>query len=144
MVTLCVTITGVGATSTKIKYETTTIIRSRLNSKEFPIDFYITNSISGYQPVVGLDIKNRNLLINIVLAGEKFSASQPIDMLIGADAFSEILGTHKIKLETGLPTLQDTTLGYVVSGSYRTSKIYCKTSRMQQCWISLTTNDINS
>ncbi|KAG5876587.1 hypothetical protein JTB14_015992 [Gonioctena quinquepunctata] len=53
---------------------------------------------------------------NITLADPLFYKPGPIDLLIGADIFWNILGSNKISLGKNMPLLYDTSLGWVVSG----------------------------
>ncbi|XP_037957528.1 uncharacterized protein LOC119687322 [Teleopsis dalmanni] len=117
-----VEVVGVGCMSSKLKYETQTTIRSRFNDSEFDLNFLISNRLSGYQPDSALDIRSWQLPSKINLADEHFHNSQSIDMLIGADCFFEMLRSGQLRLGRNLPMLQETVLGWIVSGRYNSSK----------------------
>ncbi|XP_062531657.1 uncharacterized protein LOC134201239 isoform X1 [Bombyx mori] len=57
---------------------------------------------------------------NIRLADPDFLGSRPIDILIGADLFWDLLGEGKIRLPNG-PYLQNTSLGWIISGPINNS-----------------------
>ncbi|XP_037942391.1 uncharacterized protein LOC119675274 [Teleopsis dalmanni] len=114
-------IVGTGGSSSKIKFETSTIVRSRYNDEEFAVNLLITNRVSGYQPEIDIDVSNWNIPSSINLADENFQQTQGIDVLLGAENFFEILKPHQLKLGLYLPKLQDTSFGRVVSGRYKTT-----------------------
>ena len=60
---------------------------------------------------------NLNIPKNIKLADTGFHISKPIDMLLGASVFWSLLSVGQITLGNGLPMLQKTHLGWVISGS---------------------------
>ncbi|XP_054745862.1 uncharacterized protein LOC129250249 [Anastrepha obliqua] len=72
-----------------------------------------------YQPEAEFNITSWNLPANIELADENFFKPTRIDLLIGTEIFFDILSIGQIKLAPGLPSLQKTLLGWVVSGRYQ-------------------------
>lgn len=53
----------------------------------YPLNVYITKRVSGYHLNADLDFESWNFPKNITLGDERSNESQPMDMLIGADAF---------------------------------------------------------
>ena len=132
-----VEISGVGASISKIKHVTDSTIRSRFNNFELNIQFLITNRISGYLPAENLNISEWNLP-KIEFADEFFHRQQPIDMLIGTEHFFNILSGGQQSLGSNLPTLQESKLGWIVTGRYSTSQ------QSSACRSMITTaNDLN-
>ncbi|XP_055916442.1 uncharacterized protein LOC129949183 [Eupeodes corollae] len=115
-----VDIIGIGTTETKTKHQTQTTIRSRYSNFEITLEFLVAPSITGYQPEAALNVSNWNLPLNSELADESFNQPGQIDLLLGAEAFFELLESGQVKLGDGLPSLQKTALGWIVSGRYRT------------------------
>jgi hypothetical protein len=72
-------------------------------------------NITSNWPATRLDISNWNIPTNIPLADEHFDKPGAIDMLIGADLLYEILLSNR-KTRHGHPVLQETVLGWIVSG----------------------------
>ncbi|XP_054744461.1 uncharacterized protein LOC129248873 [Anastrepha obliqua] len=72
-----------------------------------------------YQPEAEFNITSWNLPANIELADENFFKPTRVDLLIGTEIFFDILSIGQIKLAPGLPSLQKTLLGWVVSGRYQ-------------------------
>ncbi|XP_055922514.1 uncharacterized protein LOC129953385 [Eupeodes corollae] len=114
-----VDIVGIGVTETKIKYQTQSTIRSRYSNFEISLEFLVAPSITGYQPEASLNVSSWNLPSNLELADENFNQPSQIDLLLGAEAFFDLLESGQIKLGEGLPSLQQTALGWIVSGRYK-------------------------
>ncbi|XP_043064798.1 uncharacterized protein LOC122320696 [Drosophila ficusphila] len=113
-----VQIRSIGDSNTHIKHRTSTTNKSRLSPFELSLDLCITPNIA-YQPDTQIDISNWNLPPNTPLADEQFHLSRNFDMLLGAEAFYDILAVGQVKLGSNLPTLQKTLFGWVVAGSHR-------------------------
>ncbi|XP_055904404.1 uncharacterized protein LOC129940170 [Eupeodes corollae] len=116
-----VDITGISGSKTNIQYQTQTTIRSRFNNFEISLEFLIAHSITGYQPDEAFQTRNWNIPNNIELADVNFNRPSKIDMLLGAEAFFDLLSVGQIKLGKHLPILQKTLLGWIVSGKYSSS-----------------------
>ncbi|XP_055911761.1 uncharacterized protein LOC129945849 [Eupeodes corollae] len=114
-----VDIIGIGSTETRISSLTQTTIRSRYSAFELSLEFLVAPSITGYQPDVTLDVTNWNIPKNIELADEQFNQPAAIDILLGAEAFFGLLLVGQIKLGPEMPLLQNTHLGWIVSGRYK-------------------------
>ncbi|XP_053956126.1 uncharacterized protein LOC128861768 [Anastrepha ludens] len=71
------------------------------------------------EPEAEFNITSWNLPANIELADENFFKPTRVDLLIGTEIFFDILSIGQIKLAPGLPSLQKTLLGWVVSGRYQ-------------------------
>ncbi|XP_072380639.1 uncharacterized protein [Diabrotica undecimpunctata] len=76
----------------------------------------ILPEIAGNLPSVTFDKKTLNIPSNITLADPDFNISSPINILIGADIFWNLICTGQIKLSSGQPILQKTKLGWIISG----------------------------
>ncbi|XP_017144470.1 uncharacterized protein LOC108157108 [Drosophila miranda] len=68
------------------------------------------------QPTLRLSTANWPIPLNIQLADPSFHKSQWIYLLIGAGLFFELLCVGQIQLAPGLPWLQKTHLGWILSG----------------------------
>lgn len=114
-------IRSIGDTLTTIKSLATTSVKSRICEYKLPLQFCVTTHIA-YQPDSEIDISSWKLPANIPLADEKFYQSGRIDLLLGTEAFFEVLAVGQIKLAPNLPILQKTLFGWVASGRYRESQ----------------------
>ncbi|XP_036334494.1 uncharacterized protein LOC118745065 [Rhagoletis pomonella] len=108
-------IRSIGESQTQVKHRTSTTIKSRFVELELPLDFCVTSHIA-YHPKSEIDISSWNLPKNTQLADENFNKSRRIDLLLGTEAFFDILSVGQVKLGPNLPVLQKTLLGWVVSG----------------------------
>jgi hypothetical protein len=73
-------------------------------------------NITGTTPSSKLDIRNWKIPRDIRLADEHFDQPGPIDLLIGADLFYEILRPGRRTRPGNYPVLQETVLGWTLSG----------------------------
>lgn len=107
---------GVGNSTTQCMESCFVELKSRISNYTVNVQCLILPQITSNLPVSSVCIDNLNIPENIVLADPSFYDSQPIDMLIGADLFWELLQEGKMRLTNG-PFIQNTRLGWIVSGS---------------------------
>jgi len=67
-------------------------------------------------PATFVDSSNWGILEGLMLADENFNRPNSIDILLGADVFFEVLCHDKKTQTANYPFLQDTELGWIVSG----------------------------
>lgn len=94
-------------------------------TEPFTLDdsFFVVPHITQSLPTTPIDVKSLNIPKEIRLADPSFFKSSEIDILLSADIFWTILGTKRISLGKGKPTLHETKLGYLVSGSVKHTTI---------------------
>ncbi|XP_072394935.1 uncharacterized protein [Diabrotica undecimpunctata] len=102
----------------------------KLNMSMIPTNLAIS-AISNQIPSTSFDIKNFNIPCNIQLSDPLFNESGSIDAIIGAHLFWDLLCDGKINLGKGLPSLQNTKLGWIVNGAvpYETTHAVCHFTR---------------
>ncbi|XP_036347402.1 uncharacterized protein LOC118756766, partial [Rhagoletis pomonella] len=83
-------IRSIGESQTQVKHRTSTTIKSRFVELELPLGFCVTSHIA-YHPESEIDISSWNLPKNTLLADENFNKSRRIDLLLGTEAFFDIL-----------------------------------------------------
>lgn len=76
----------------------------------------VVPEITSKLPQVFFSKDELNIPQNILMADDDFNIPSKISLLLGADVFFKILLTGTIKLGNKKPVLQNTLLGYVVSG----------------------------
>nr|CAH7721432.1 unnamed protein product [Callosobruchus chinensis] len=88
------------------------------------------NGITANIPDVPIDSSYLNIPVNIQLADPDFATPQSIDILIGANAFWDLLSQGRISLGAHLPVLHNTHLGWVIAGAMDipVSKSHCNLS----------------
>lgn len=76
----------------------------------------VINQISNSVPHTFIHRNTIQIPSCIQLADPDFNIPAPIDLLLGADIFWQVLGTGKIPLGKQQPVLQETDLGWLISG----------------------------
>jgi len=92
------------------------LVQSRGVSYRAALTAAVTHSITDYQPHFIINATSWRIPQNISLADPHFNQSQRIDLLLGAGLFFEIISMEQIHLDRALPTLQNSKLGWIVSG----------------------------
>ncbi|KAH9639149.1 hypothetical protein HF086_018217 [Spodoptera exigua] len=77
---------------------------------------FVLPSITNNVPCHSLDISTLNIPSDVCLADPYFHTPASVDFIIGADIFWDILGSQRLDLGAGKPTLYETKLGWIVSG----------------------------
>ncbi|CAG9132665.1 unnamed protein product, partial [Plutella xylostella] len=80
-------------------------------------------------PTTRINCEALNIPSHIKLADPTFSVPAEVHMLLGADLFWAVLSNNRINLGKNKPTLVETTLGWIVSGSIQVP--YSKHNKMQ-------------
>lgn len=112
------TIQGVGNSHNQTQVSITTNISSRHNDYNTKLTFFVMDYITVPLPHTYIDtqswaIPNKQLH---TLADPTFYKPGPIDVLIGAELFYNILQSGHIRLGPNSPHLIETTLGWIISG----------------------------
>lgn len=113
-------ITGVGSTTTPVRYLVQLEISSRCD-KEFslPLKAYVLKShITSKLPSSTIEPKsNWSHLNGLTLADPQYFKSNKIDLLLGIDVYTEIVKNNLIKGPPGTPSAQETSLGWILFGN---------------------------
>ncbi|XP_055686169.1 uncharacterized protein LOC129791560 [Lutzomyia longipalpis] len=138
------TIEGVGSATQYSRY-TTTLRISPLhgNSNEvYSLECAVLRRVTSEQPNWNINLTNIHIPQNYQLADPQWHVTRPIDILVGAALFFEIVGGQILRLGEGLPILRDSTLGWLVVGSidqpqFATSNssyqtVVCNTTSVEQ------------
>lgn len=97
-------------------------IKSRTTKYTQDLQFLIVNKISDSLPQRSIKISQWNIPRNIVLSDPYFNTSKPIDVILGAEVFYDILLSNRIQ-RPSLPIFQETMLGWIVGGKYEPENI---------------------
>jgi hypothetical protein len=106
---------GINNVDTSTHHSVSIHLRSRISDLHATTTCAVLPTITSTTPVSTLDVQSLNIPTNIQLADEKFNEPGPIDMLIGADLFYDMLLPDS-KIRTGFPVVQNTVLGWILSG----------------------------
>ncbi|XP_053699001.1 uncharacterized protein LOC128745970 [Sabethes cyaneus] len=102
-------------------------------SFEEQMQFYVLPKLTVSLPTLSFNLSEWNLPDSSFLADPGFNASGPIDIIIGAEYYLDLLREGKIlATETG-PTIQKTVFGWVVSGRVASGSINVPRSIVNIC-----------
>ncbi|KAF9805603.1 hypothetical protein SFRURICE_020988 [Spodoptera frugiperda] len=122
---------GIGAKESNCKGVMTITIASKHN--EFTTNIDATKPIF-HQP-------SWQFLKNIQLADPEFNQSRPVDLLLGAEVYSEIILHGIIKEDQSQPIAQQTQLGWILCGNVKS--YYCNVILNNCDDIKKTTNEVD-
>lgn len=109
-------IVGVNSLVSKCSRTVSLTICSKFNKFSERLNFLVLDKIANSLPIYSVNRKVLQIPTNINLADDTFDAPDPIDMLLGADIFYDLLLVGQIRTAVEMPILQKTKLGWIVSG----------------------------
>ncbi|UYV70987.1 hypothetical protein LAZ67_8001338 [Cordylochernes scorpioides] len=110
-------IIGVGNTPVQHSSSTVSVTFCPLNnSEEFSVEAVVTGVLTSKIPNFRLKDPNWPTLKSLKLADPEFYIQAPIDMILGADIYTELMLNGSISLGEGLPMAINTRLGWVLLG----------------------------
>ncbi|XP_072400667.1 uncharacterized protein [Diabrotica undecimpunctata] len=110
-------ITGVGQKTTNILKQTVVSVQARQVSFKISFKCLVIPKITSRIPSNFINTSSLNIPHNLILADPRFNEPGPVDILIGADHFWDLLMVGQVKLGKHLPTLKKTQFGWIVSGT---------------------------
>lgn len=109
-------ISGFNQIQKKAHFSVSILFKSNVNNFDKSISCIVLPQITDYLPNLPFNSEKLNIPKKIILADPNFDKPAPIDLLIGADTFWDLLSIGQIKLGNGLPILQKSKLGWIISG----------------------------
>ncbi|XP_037927016.1 uncharacterized protein LOC119661654 [Hermetia illucens] len=110
---------GVGHSKLETHRRVSVEVQSGVTRYSTRVEAIVLPQIVAPQPSRTFDISSWNVLKNIKLLDPRFNESRRVDMLIGAEYYHELLCVGQIKLGKNLPLLQNTLLGWIVTGKLK-------------------------
>ncbi|XP_045455426.1 uncharacterized protein LOC123665124 [Melitaea cinxia] len=92
-------------------------LESYFSDYRVKIDCIILPTITTLIPSTYVNLSNIQIPSGVALADPSFHIPSVIDILVGAEIFWNVIGTNRINLGKNKPTLFETKLGWLVSGS---------------------------
>lgn len=121
-------VSGVGEGQMRIKHMVSFNVKSRYNSNAYvEVKAYVLRSLTTLLPTANLSIPDWSDLEDLELADPEYTSPGKIDILLGAEIYSNILLDGVIKHPKGNLLGQKTILGWVLSG--RLSRNFIQTKR---------------
>jgi hypothetical protein len=108
-------IQGINNVNTATHHSVCIHLRSRVTGWHSSLTCAVLPNITSNLPATKLDTSNWKLPIEIQYADETFNKPGPIDLLIGADLFYEVMLPNR-RTQPGHPVLQETVFGWIASG----------------------------
>ncbi|XP_035898857.1 uncharacterized protein LOC118506181 [Anopheles stephensi] len=106
-----------GSAGSNVRHTVTTTIHSRCSSYNATVEMLVLPKLTVEMPRQYINISHWSIPEACVLADPSFNNPAPIDLILGASLFYEILRTGRLSLGDNMPTLQETEFGWVVSGN---------------------------
>ena len=112
-------ITGVGFSKAAIARSTVTLTLSSIYEKEFTfnVNALTLPKITNVLPSQQITFTKWEHLSNLQLADPTYNEPSEIDILLGADIYSQLLLEGILKGAVGTPTAQNTQIGWILSGA---------------------------
>lgn len=132
-----VEISGFNLNKTTITHSVTTTIKSRTSDYTTELEFLIVPNITSSLPDTSININNWKIPDGITLADPQFNIRGRIDMLIGAEIYIQLIWQGQLRLSESHPLLQNTALGWIISGQLIDE--VCKTTT-SHCHLSVNDN----
>ncbi|KAL0838691.1 hypothetical protein ABMA28_016761 [Loxostege sticticalis] len=113
-------ISGVGDKESSCKGMLNVKCMSVTSDFTFETEVLIMKNLIKNLPTCSFSKPEWSYLDNIILADPEFYVNRPIDILLGADVYSIILLDGVCRVNSTLPTAQQTALGWILSGNVKT------------------------
>jgi len=91
-------------------------IQSATDGSVIDLDTWSMPKITGSMPSVQLPSFVRDKCSHLALADPKFDSPAPVELLLGADMFAQVLRSGRNDLGSGLPTAFETIFGWILLG----------------------------
>ncbi|KAI5644627.1 putative peptidase (DUF1758) domain-containing protein [Phthorimaea operculella] len=111
------TVLGVNGVLSHVKKECHVKLKSLNEDYSTVLQCSVLPTVTDDVPCRPLDISNLHIPSDVCLADPDFHTPGSVDLVISAEMFWSMLGSHKIELGEGNPVLRDTQLGWLVTGS---------------------------
>lgn len=112
-----INVIGIGNSCAKKAVESSIAqLKSTTSDYNVTLAFYVLDDLTGELPKAPINLQNTQIPKSIELADPKFCQPAPIEVLIGADLFWDVLQGEQISLGPSNPKLQKTKFGWIVAG----------------------------
>lgn len=118
-----VAISGIGESTLDSDKAVDIVVKSQNAGYGASFVAVVTRTITDYQPQYDFNKSTFQIPANVILADPNFHKSQRIDLLIRAGLFFDLICTGQIRISDSKLILQETKLGWTVSGGISHSNI---------------------
>lgn len=134
---------GVGGSNTPVNSVVSLNIESKTTNFQFKAEFGVLENITDNLPKRSFKKQLIKWPSFINLADPNFNISGPIDMLIGTSLFYKLLKKGKIDLGLNSPTLQNTSLGWILGGNINLQKEFNSVDETNFTSLVIISNNLN-
>ncbi|XP_035906396.1 uncharacterized protein LOC118509627 isoform X2 [Anopheles stephensi] len=118
-------IIGIGGNiDSHVRNKLVTTIHSRCSNYKTKTELLVLKKPAADLPCQNISIHTDQMPSCITLADPLFYCSAKIDIILGAEHFAEIIKGGRLKINNGLPALQESELGWLVSGKVVASQAH--------------------
>ncbi|XP_037045848.1 uncharacterized protein LOC119081228 [Bradysia coprophila] len=107
---------GIGEVKTNAKKRTVITVKSPVSSFKENLEVFLLKTVATEQPEKRIDITNWNIPKDIQLADKQFNVPSKVDLILGGEIFFKLLKCGERSIGNGLPTLQESVFGWIVTG----------------------------
>lgn len=121
---------GIGHSDNKIKESCVIQLQSIYSNYKTKLNCLVLDRLTGDLPKAPINIQNLNIPTHLHLADPDFNQPAPVDLLIGADLFWQLIKKNRIYLGSNKPILQNSRFGWLIGGpnSSQTKQVLCNYS----------------
>ncbi|XP_011860459.1 PREDICTED: uncharacterized protein LOC105557752 [Vollenhovia emeryi] len=131
-------VTGINNVECTIDRGCRVVVESRVNDHRLSAFCLVVPKITKKLPSARIDANNLPIANNLKLADPQYFHPDRVDMLLGGEFFLSLLNPARLEVGKDMPTLQDTKLGWIVSGPIPPRYILTERASYSLC---LTTRD---
>ncbi|XP_036142150.1 uncharacterized protein LOC118645380 [Monomorium pharaonis] len=132
-------VTGINEAESQIHNVCEVHVKSKCSSFEINAQCLIIPKITKNLPSTLIDHSKLQIPSNLTLADPEFYKNGPVDMLIGAEFFFDLLKAGKLEIGKNQLVLHNTTLGWIVAGSIPSVALERSTSNQNKITCSFKT-----
>lgn len=120
-------VSGLGDANTRIKHMVSLSIKSRTNPVfSLQVNAYVLGSLTTMLPTCMVNLSGWLNTVKISLADQEYGSPGKINILLGAEAYSEVLLEGIMRDPQSGVVAQQTTLGWILSGQVRNNSTSAK------------------
>ncbi|XP_063897988.1 uncharacterized protein LOC135118861 [Helicoverpa armigera] len=128
---LSAVVSGIGSLSGNCKGSMTLECKSIHSDYRFNLETLIMKKLTNNLPTTSFSTKNWSYLENLKLADPHFNISGPIDLLLGADTYSELILNGIMRSDSSYPVAQQTRVGWILCGNVKTFNCFVTLNNLE-------------
>ncbi|XP_049886484.1 uncharacterized protein LOC126380961 [Pectinophora gossypiella] len=123
---------GIGTSATQSKGAVQLVCESRYNNYTFITNALVMPKVIGLLPNFTFEKQPWSHLHNLNLADPEFNISKPVDVLLDATVYAEIIMDGILRGSNNAPIAQQTRLGWILTGNVRTFNCHAVLNNLEE------------